>query len=238
MNIHIILQSKGGVGKSFIASLFNQYLNNLNLKCQGIDIDPQNATYASFRNLNVKRFEILTDEREISRERFDEIIEYISSSDADDIIIDSGASCFIEFSTYLLNNEIIQLLSDMGHDVTIHTIVIGGQGLSDALFTLNQLCANFDVKTTVWLNPFFGEVKNGDKQFIDLPAFVDNQAQIQKIITLPAFKQEFLNDLNVLTTKRLTFSEGINSNDFKLMQKQRFKTMQRKYFEAIEAING
>ncbi|WP_455474103.1 nucleotide-binding protein [Bartonella sp. B30(2025)] len=54
-NIHIVLQGKGGVGKSLVASLVMQYLLENKTDVRGIDTDPVNQTFANYKNFNVKQ---------------------------------------------------------------------------------------------------------------------------------------------------------------------------------------
>ena len=52
--VNIVLQGKGGVGKSFIASVMAQYYYSKNKTPLCIDTDPVNATFHGFKALNVK----------------------------------------------------------------------------------------------------------------------------------------------------------------------------------------
>ena len=44
--VHLILQGKGGVGKSFIAALLAQYLQEKGVAVRCFDADPVNSTQA------------------------------------------------------------------------------------------------------------------------------------------------------------------------------------------------
>lgn len=48
--IHMVLQGKGGVGKSFIASTLAQHKLAKGKKLLCIDTDPVNATFNGFKN--------------------------------------------------------------------------------------------------------------------------------------------------------------------------------------------
>ena len=58
-NVHMILQGKGGVGKSFIAAVLAQYMNAMDKKPLCIDTDPVNATFHGYKALNVHKLEIM-----------------------------------------------------------------------------------------------------------------------------------------------------------------------------------
>ena len=75
-DVHFILQGKGGVGKSLISSLLFQYLKQKNISVLGIDTDPVNSTLSNYKNLSVKRLEIMNGD-DIDTRRFDELVESI-----------------------------------------------------------------------------------------------------------------------------------------------------------------
>ena len=91
--IHIILQGKGGVGKSFIASVLAQYKHSKEQQPLCIDTDPVNATFNGFKSLNAKRLQIM-DGDEINSRNFDSLVELIAPA-TEDVIIDNGASSFV-----------------------------------------------------------------------------------------------------------------------------------------------
>src|ERR1700675_1723506 len=62
--IHIILQGKGGVGKSLVAALLAQYLEGKsNLFCA--DTDPVNDTFAKYSAFGAERVKILNADKNI-----------------------------------------------------------------------------------------------------------------------------------------------------------------------------
>ena len=75
--IHMILQGKGGVGKSLISAILAQHKAHKNQTPLCIDTDPVNATFHGFRSLNVRRLEIM-DGDEINSRNFDQLVELLS----------------------------------------------------------------------------------------------------------------------------------------------------------------
>jgi cellulose biosynthesis protein BcsQ len=101
--IHIILQGKGGVGKSLIAAVFAQYKASRGQNPLCIDTDPVNATFNGFKALNVQRLQIMEGD-EINSRKFDALVELIAPP-IGDVIIDNGASSFVPLSHYLLSKQ-------------------------------------------------------------------------------------------------------------------------------------
>jgi cellulose biosynthesis protein BcsQ len=52
--IHMVLQGKGGVGKSFVAALMAQYLQDRGQDPVCIDTDPVNATFAGYAETSTR----------------------------------------------------------------------------------------------------------------------------------------------------------------------------------------
>lgn len=239
MKIHFIMQHKGGVGKSFVATIFAQYfLNNENsLAC--VDTDHNNNTFTHFNELNVKHINIVNEDNEIDPSKFDELIEYITESDKEHLIVDSGASNFLELNNYLLNNDVFSLLNEMGHNTYIHCVIVGGEGCQDTITCLKQLASHYknsNVKIITWLNPFLGDITLNNKTFSEMKVFKENQDIITAFIEIPKFKNEFLADMKSVMADHSTLKTALENSKYRLMQKQRIKTMINKIKEAIDPV--
>lgn len=233
-NIHICLQGKGGVGKSFVSSLLAQYLQEKGTPYQCVDADPINKTLLGFKALPVHHLELL-DGDEINPRSFDGLIELIASKNID-TIVDNGASSFVPLSHYLISNHVPAMLHDMGHQLVIHSVIAGGQALLDTLNGLSQLLKQFpeSTKFVVWLNPFWGAVSQSGKEFEDMKLYQDNAQRIHSIIRLPELKKEtFGYDLGNLLQERMTFTEALNS-DKNLMTKQRIKIIRDGIYKQLD----
>jgi MinD-like ATPase involved in chromosome partitioning or flagellar assembly len=106
--IHMMLQGKGGVGKSVIAATLAQYLESKGQKPLCIDTDPVNATFHGYKALDVQRLQIMEDD-EINPRRFDALVDLMARS-SDAVVIDNGASSFVPLSHFLISNEVPALL--------------------------------------------------------------------------------------------------------------------------------
>ncbi len=236
-NIHYILQGKGGVGKSLVASLVAQLCQSKgSIECY--DTDPTNATFSGYKALGVKRVDIMEDE-DINQRNFDQLMEAIANSNAENIIIDNGASTFIPLASYLNSNKVIDILNDLGHTVYIHTVITAGQGMRDTLTGFDALAKKFgqQSKLVVWLNLFWGKVAVDGKSFIDMKVYKENESLVDSIVVIPEYKKEtFSRDLSEMLTDRMTFDERIESKTVQFMEKQRLKSMRDELFENMAVI--
>lgn len=186
-NVHLFLRGKGGSGKSTTAFFLAQYLSGMNRVVKCLDTDPVNHTLAGFPGLKAIQVDVVKNDV-IDPTKFDEIVEYIAHCDEDDsVIIDNGASSFIPFCEYLLSAQVPDLLREMGHTITIHTVIVGKAAMVDTLAGFQSLVTSFVFPTeiVVWLNPYFGEVEENGKSFFDSKAYQSCKNRISGVINLP-----------------------------------------------------
>lgn len=236
--VNLILQGKGGVGKSFIASILAQYYLEKNETPLCIDTDPVNATFLGYKALNAHRIELMRENNVIDTRQFDSMMEMIIESEQD-VIVDNGAASFIPLFGYLVENNAMEMLKDCGKQVVIHSVITGGQALMDTLNGFSQMVNNTPpyVKNVVWLNEYFGKVEVQDKGFEKLKAYTDNKDKVSGIITIPKrAAQTFEQDIQLMQDKRLTFNEAITSSEFELMAKQRLKMIKKSLFEQLDIV--
>ncbi len=233
--IHIILQGKGGVGKSLIAAAIAQYKAQKGQDTVCIDTDPVNATFGGYKALNVRRLNIV-EEDEINPRNFDAMIDVIAGSEAD-VIIDNGASSFVPMSHYLLSNQVPALLMEMGFDLVIHTVITGGQALIDTVNGFAHLTSQFPKETTfvVWLNPYWGPIEHEGKNFETMKAYQNHKAKVAAIVKIPALKAEtFGRDFSDMLQARLTFDEAIATDSLSIMSRQRLKLVKNNLFGQMD----
>ncbi len=232
--INMILQGKGGVGKSFVASTLAQYKKNKGEESLCIDTDPVNTTFSGYKALNVTRLQIM-DGDEINSRHFDNLIELIAPT-TNDIIIDNGASSFVPLSHYLISNNIPTLLAEMGHELVVHTVITGGQALQDTVNGFSQLVSQFPENAifVVWLNSYWGPIQHDGKNFEEMKAYKENKEKISAIIHMPALKEEtFGRDVSEMLQERLTFDEAIASPAKTIMTRQRLKIVRDELFNQL-----
>lgn len=234
--IHITMQGKGGVGKSFVSAATAQYKLHKKQTPLCIDTDPINATFHGFKSLNVERLNIMEGD-EINPRYFDELVEKIANT-TDDVIIDNGASSFVPLSHYLITNEVPMLLKELGHEFIVHTVITGGQALLDTIHGFTQLANQFpdDVRFVVWLNPYWGKIEHQGKPFEQMKAYKETKDRIAALISIPDLKEEtFGRDLSDMLQQKITFNEAVNSPERNIMTKQRLKLIRDQLFNQIDS---
>jgi hypothetical protein len=233
--IHIVLQGKGGVGKSFISTMIAQYKISKGQSPLCIDTDPVNSTFHGFKALNVRLLEIMEGD-EIRSRKFDTLVELIAPS-TNDVVIDNGASSFVPLTHYLISNQVPSLLKDMGHEMVVHTVITGSQALLDTVNGFAQLASQFPEQAlfVVWLNPFWGPIEHEGKSFEQMKAYTANKARVSAIVKIPALKEDtYGRDLSDMLQDRLTFDEALAMESLSIMTRQRLKIVKTQLFGQLD----
>lgn len=232
--IHMVLQGKGGVGKSMVASVIAQYLTTPEGLPLCIDTDPVNATFTGYAALDVKRLNIM-EGKKIDPRKFDAMIEMVAEENRD-IVIDNGASTFVPLSNYLITNQVPALLQEMGHEIVVHTVITGGQALLDTISGFSQLLGQYpeECQFVAWLNPYWGPIEHEGKKFEQMKAYTANKGRLTAIIEVPTLEDDARVDFSEMLQARRTFDEVLNSKEVSIMSRQRLKIAKRDLFAQME----
>jgi hypothetical protein len=129
--VHLILQGKGGVGKSLVASILAQYFGEHGREVHCVDTDPVNHTFSQYSGLDVVRLDLMA-EGTIDPRVFDSLMEQLLT-ESGVFVVDNGASTFIPLWNYILENDVSRVLTEAGRRLYVHCVITGGQALVDTL---------------------------------------------------------------------------------------------------------
>ncbi len=234
--IHLSLQGKGGVGKSLVASILAQYFRHRGRSIQCIDTDPVNRTFAQYSSIDATRLELMRD-GSIDVRGFDGLMERLLTENGT-FVIDNGASTFIPLWSYIVENQVIEILRQAGKRLYVHTVITGGQALLDTVNGFRSLAqSTTDRNVIVWVNEYFGRVERDGKTFPNMAAYVENSDKVLGSVHIPKRNPDtFGRDVEDIISRKLTFEEAIANGAFSIMTKQRLKVVQRDLFEQLDAI--
>ncbi len=219
--INFVLQGKGGVGKSLIASLIAQTITDRLRNLLAIDTDPVNQTLARYQALRVRTLELLDNERQIDSRAIDNMIEWLLTHNGDSVI-DNGATSFIPMTGYLADTGALDVLQGAGKRVLLHTVLVGGQAMDDTLAGLQALLASTDVPVVVWLNEFFGPVERDGRGFTESETYNTHRERIAGIVTLRRrHAGTYGQDIADMTARAQTFEQALQDERSTTMSRHR-----------------
>ena len=221
--LNLILNGKGGVGKSFFAVNFVQYLKDKNLTHAALDSDNENSTLKRFHP--DASFIDLADRRGL-----DEVFNVLEKSSL--VVMDCRAASTDLFLDFFETIDVAAVLSGMGAALTLimpvnHETdsVDQVQRMADGL---GSKCNYVIVRNAAHSDRF--EMYEGS----EVRELITKQLGGLEITMsqLPDWLVIALQQQNVTITKAVTHPA------FSLLDRQRLQTWQRKLYAGIEAASG
>jgi hypothetical protein len=237
--IHFVLQGKGGVGKSYVASHLAQFLQEKHSpqNCIFYDADPVNPTFKSLLALNVNQLDILSDSNVIDVQKFDELLNALldDKMQAKQIVIDVGAGTFLPLISYLKENDIVDLIEKNGVKTFFHVILAGGQPFNETVTGLRFIADELGVylNTVIWLNSYFGNITEENRT--TLQGFL-NKNPNSLLVDIPLKNRDlFGRDIDKMTVQNLTYKQVAKSEspDFQMMTKRRLDMYKTEIFNQL-----
>lgn len=230
--IHLVLQAKGGIGKSFVSTLLAQYLLQETGAVRCFDTDQENTTFTHYEALSVRHVAVTNQSRLIEPKKFDVLMETLLTEEGN-FVIDTGANTFSNLLAYMVENEVFPMLANAGKAAYVHTIVGGGDTLADTANGFHAIAQKVNgTRVVLWFNEHFGEIRTAEgKLFTETQAYRQSAGKLTGVVTL--FKRNaatYGEDIRKLNTRRHTVAQALASADYSLMEKQRIKTFSRDVF--------
>ncbi|MCP4745372.1 MAG: conjugal transfer protein TraL [Desulfobacteraceae bacterium] len=240
--INFMLQGKGGIGKSFLASMITQYEKDRGNKIHCVDTDPVNSTLASYTAFNATRLSLMKNGNgngsSINDRNFDKLMEMFFSIRSD-FIVDNGASSFVSMTNYLMENEALEMLIEAGKKVVVHTVIAGGDPLISTLKGFKDLALQLSdrIEIIVWINRFFGDVTYNGKAFEDMQVFSDCKNRINGLINIPNLsKSLYGKDIELMTQNKITFDEISIDKGFPMMTCRRLDMFRKALWKEMDKV--
>lgn len=205
---HFIIQAKGGIGKSFVASFLAQYLRDRSkdvIHC--FDTDPHNPTLANHNALDAQIIRLLNDASQIDTSNFDGLMDSLIDDEGIGVV-DNGTATFGPLMSYIAENDIGNALAAEGVRLVLHIPLNGGQAKDDCLKGLVQILDAVNSDAVVWLNEHKGKIHDNGKPFNEFKVYSQYKKRIMGIVRIPALNADtFGKDITAMTERHLIFNE-------------------------------
>jgi hypothetical protein len=232
--IHLVLQGKGGMGKSVVASWLAEFLikRGQHVRCIG---DPVNRSFGQYKALAAEKLELVNANGVLDRTCYDGLVERFLAEDAV-FVLDNGATALLPFWSYLIESDLIATLRTAGRKVYVHVPIGGGEMLHDTLLGFKIVAETAtDRNLVVWINEYFGPVTRDGKAFNEMQVYLDNQDKVLAAVAIPQRSPDtFGRTIRRMREKKLTFEEAIASGEFFIVDKSRLFRVRSELFEQLE----
>src|ERR1035441_7335785 len=118
-SIHLVMQGKGGVGKSLVSTWLAEYLLTRRKEVRCIDGDPVNRSLAQYAALHADKLDLVNSDGIVDRTSYDVLLERFASEEAT-FLLDSGVTVFLSLWSYIVENEMIRVLRELGKRLYVH----------------------------------------------------------------------------------------------------------------------
>ena len=219
--LNLILNGKGGVGKSFFAVNFVQYLKDQQMQHVAIDTDNENSTLKRFHP--EARFVNLANAREL-----DELVAAVETAPL--VVVDCRAASTDLFLTYFAELAVFDVLNSMG---AVLTVVSPVNHDLDSVEQIRIIAQAFDNRCRYLM------VKN--RAFTEQFAIYDASETRKRLLNELAAKEITMPKLQdwlvaALQQHNLAVGQAAQDAKFTLMDRQRLKNWQRQFAGQIESV--
>jgi hypothetical protein len=223
--VHTILAPKGGCGKTFVASLIAQALQERGEPVVCFDTDRENASLRDIPALKAEPVSLfLPNSDEIDVHAMDGMTERMLSEDSN-FVLDNGATSFAPLSRYLVQDGIADAVAEGGKKMVVHTIIAGGQELVQTGRGFDSVASQFPASAdmVLWLNEHHGPVDGTDgTSFEQTPLYQKHMGRVLAVVRLARqHPGTFGANLADMLKQGLTFAEADQSSAFFVIAKQR-----------------
>ena len=221
--LDLILNGKGGVGKSFFAVNFVQYLKDKGIKHVAIDSDNENSTLNRFHP--DASFIDLADRRGL-----DGVFNVLEKSNL--VVMDCRAASTDLFTSFFETIDLSAVLSGMGAALTL---VMPVNHEADSVDQVQRLADELGSKCNYVI------VRNAaHSDSFELYEGSEVRAQIADKLGGKEINMTQLPDWLViaLNQRNLTITAAAKHQDFSLLDRQRLQMWQRKLYVEIDSVAG
>ncbi len=217
----LILNGKGGVGKSFFAVNLVQFLKDRDIAHVAIDSDNENSTLKRFHPDT--RFLDLSNRREL-----DGIFAALEKSNL--VVVDCRAASTDLFIDYFTEIDLSAVLSELGAALTL---VMPVNHESDSVDQIQRLADQFGQKCG------YVVVRNAaHSESFALFESSEVRAQLKSKLGGREVSMTRLQDwlVEMLNVENVTVTAATKHSAFSLLDRQRLQTWQRKLYAEIESV--
>jgi hypothetical protein len=184
-------------------------------KFSAIDADSVNRSLGQYKALVAEKLDLMNQDGLIERSRFDRLVDRFAAEDTV-FVVDTGATAFLPFWTYIVEAEMIRVLGEAGRKVYVHVPISGGEMLNDTLLGFKTLATGAaDKRLVLWINEYFGPVAREGKAFNQTQVYLDYEAKVLASVGIPQRSPDTFGDtIRRMRARKMTFQDAIASPEF------------------------
>lgn len=230
---HIMMQSKGGVGKSIFSSILAEYLYEDNKYLEVISTGPIHYTLSNYKALSVKNIKTLNKKNLVDQAKFDNIFDRFFTNNLS-ILVDTSSNDFLPFNHYMLHTEVPNIFSQENKELIIHCPISYGENKNETISCLLKIIEDYPgIPIIIWENEFFGKNQNS---FIDASVFNNTNNIIGAVKLEDMYDEMEKQAFSKMLKKYMTFKETLEDNDFNSVEKEILEHIKHSIWKQLDFI--
>ena len=236
--VHMTLCGKGGVGKSVIARILNEYLIDRGAAPLAFDSDPVNASFAAVEAFDVTRVQLIDADQKINPRHFDEMVLDILKAGRP-AVIDTGASSFVALMNYMRELGLAETFRAEGHELFLHVPIAGGPSMPFTVENFGDVCSAFGshAGVVVWLNHFWERIELSGKPFDEWQIRRQHRNVIRAVVEIQRMSSDTsAQDFTALLKSNRSFADAVGPDSpFHLLSRSRLWRIRQILFDGMDA---
>jgi hypothetical protein len=240
-SVHVIINSKGGVGKSCVASILADYFYTIGLPLSCIDADPTVKTFSTYKIFQASRIKNLVSNNVINERAFDGFVEKVAKDHGKVIVVDTGGSGFVPFMNYMIEGDVLSELRDCGKKIFYHTPIVSKQAQQESIAGLDAVISQVPdfVNMVLWLNEYNGEITEDGNPFMKSKTYARYESRLYGVMKLAKLTEKtFGQDMGQMLENHMAFSEALESDEFAHMAKVRLRKIRKIIYASLDTVFG
>lgn len=232
---HIVLQGKGGAGKTTCCAQLVQYLQAIRTQTLAkherlddflhiYDVDSNNQSLNAFKSLGARVVNVLDADENIDKSKFDVVFNAFLEG-KHDIVLDTGSSNFHAFMSYMKVNDIVNLALECDKQILFHVPINHDSSYADTCQSLDKICKTFsNANVIVWSNVYTTK-KDQVKDITKTPAYIQND-RILGVVEIPAMDSDLeFGAFSKMLKNHHTYTDVEANAEYSFMEKKRIKNI-------------
>ena len=242
-SLHIVINSKGGVGKSSVSAVLAGYFGDLDKDITCFDADPTIKTFSTYKRFNANRLVGLIDDddNEINSRAYDALVDDVVKNRKKIHIVDTGSSGFVSFINYIVGSGALDFISSSGKTIYFHIPIVGAQSQDQSIVGMETILLNIPdfVKVVIWLNEYNDKVNIDGVGFLKSSIHEKYKNRISAVITQEKMNANtFKADMTHMLKSHMSFAEAIVSPQFSSMAQIRLTKVREVLYAGLDRVFG
>jgi hypothetical protein len=138
-----------------------------------------------YKALGAEKLDLVNQDRVVMRSRYDLRTERFLKEESV-LVVDSRATAFLPFWTYIVESESTTVLRQTGRRVYIHIPISGGEMLNDTLLGFSTLAETATENSlVVWISEYFRPVASDGKTLDQMQVYLDFREKVLTSVGIP-----------------------------------------------------